>query len=56
MLMLCGLFACNTSLDLQKDFDFEVELLTVPGSIAPGEQVEMRFTIKSIEGRYDSTK
>lgn len=56
VLMLCGLIACNTSLDLQKDFDFEVELLPVPGNIAPGEQVEMRFTIKSVEGSYDSTK
>jgi hypothetical protein len=55
-LLLCGLVACDTSLDLQKDFDFEVELLPVPSTVAVNEQVEMRFTIKPVGGSYDSTK
>jgi hypothetical protein len=54
--LLCGLVACDASLDLQKDFDFEVELLPIPSTVALGEQVEMRFTIKPVGGSYDSTK
>jgi hypothetical protein len=57
VLALCWLTAaCDASLDLQRDFDFEVELLPVPSTVMPGEQAEMRFTIKSVGGSYDSTK
>jgi hypothetical protein len=55
-LLLCGLVACDASLDLQRDFDFEVELLPVPSAVALDEQVEMRFTIRSVGGSYDSTR
>ncbi|MDR1225752.1 MAG: DUF3872 domain-containing protein, partial [Prevotellaceae bacterium] len=54
--LLCGLTACDASLEVQTDFDFEIELLPVPSSVMPGEQVELRFTIEGAEGSYDSTK
>jgi hypothetical protein len=55
-LLLCGFAACDASLSLQTDFDFELELLPVPSSVMPGEQVEMRFSIRGVGGSYDSTK
>ncbi|MDR0414030.1 MAG: DUF3872 domain-containing protein [Prevotellaceae bacterium] len=55
-LLICGLGGCDGRLDLRTDFGFEVELLPVPASVLPGEEVEMRFTLKSVGGSYDSTR
>jgi hypothetical protein len=54
--MLCGFAACESSLEVQTEFDFEVELLPVPSAVALNEQVEIRFSIKGVGGSYDSTK
>jgi uncharacterized protein (DUF58 family) len=51
-----GLSCCDGELDVQTDFDFTVELLPVPSVVQPGEQVEMRFSVKSVGGSYDSTR
>jgi hypothetical protein len=52
-----GLSACDDGqLSLQTDFDFAVELLPVPGAVALGEQVEMRFALVRAGGRYDSAR
>lgn len=42
-------------LDIQQDFPFEVTVMPVPGEIANGQTVELRFTIKAI-GNYSGAK
>lgn len=49
------LCSCN-DLHVQQDFDFEVSHLPVPSQVGDGETVEIRFELRHIEGRYDSTR
>lgn len=51
--ILC--FSCS-DLHVQQDFDFEVSHLPVPSQVGDGEEVEIRFELRHIEGRYDSTR
>jgi uncharacterized protein (DUF58 family) len=50
------LSACNDSLSLQTNFDFEVSVLPYYTNISANETVELRLEIKSIDGNYDKTE
>jgi len=51
-----GLLSCNDKLEIKKDFDFEVTYLPYRSSgVELGEQVEIRFQIRSIGGQYEGT-
>ncbi|MDE5703369.1 MAG: DUF3872 domain-containing protein, partial [Bacteroidales bacterium] len=49
------LTACN-DITIKQDFDFEVTHLPVPSQVGDGEEVELRFQLRHIEGRYDSNR
>jgi hypothetical protein len=56
-LLLALLFtACDDSLSLQTNFDFEVTVLPYYTNISPNEEVELRLEIKSPDGSYDGTE
>lgn len=56
MLSLLFLSSCDKKkLSIQQDFPFEATVLPVPGEIARGQRVEMRFEIKS-KGSFDGAK
>ncbi len=49
------LTACN-DITVKQDFDFDVTHLPVPSQVGDGEEVELRFQLRHIEGRYDSNR
>lgn len=49
------LSACN-DITVRQDFDFEVTHLPVPSQVGDGEEVELRFLLRHIDGRYDSNR
>lgn len=55
LLFVFALNSCDKELDIQTDFPFELEVMPVPKSIAKGETVTIRCTIKA-EGNYENTK
>ncbi|MDR2409723.1 MAG: DUF3872 domain-containing protein [Bacteroidales bacterium] len=50
------LVACNDSLSLQTNFDFEVSVLPYYTTISANETVELRLEIKSNGGHYEGTE
>ncbi|WP_165835268.1 DUF3872 domain-containing protein [Chryseobacterium viscerum] len=55
LMILFTLSSCNKELDVKTDFPFEFQVMPVPKSIAKGETVTIRCTIKT-EGNYQRTK
>jgi hypothetical protein len=53
--LLCAT-GCSDGLDIKSDYDFEVELLPVPSTLAKDERAEMRITLVNIDGTYENTK
>lgn len=55
MTLFFTLGSCDNELEVKTDFPFELIVMPVPKSIAKGESVEIRCTLKS-EGNYQGTK
>ncbi|WP_316795492.1 DUF3872 domain-containing protein [Pedobacter agri] len=55
LLMVLVLHSCEKELDIQTDFPFELDVMPVPKSIAKGETIPIRCTIRA-DGSYSSTK
>ncbi|ANF50325.1 hypothetical protein A0O34_07260 [Chryseobacterium glaciei] len=55
LLFVFALNSCDKELDIKTDFPFELQVMPVPKSIAKGETVTIRCTLKT-EGNYESTQ
>ncbi|MBT2559823.1 DUF3872 domain-containing protein [Pedobacter sp. ISL-68] len=56
LIVMIGLLnSCDKELEIKTDFPFELEVMPVPKSIAKGETVTIRCTIKA-EGNYEGVK
>lgn len=55
LLMLLSLASCDKELDVKTDFPFELQVMPVPKSIAKGEKVTIRCTLKT-PADYQGTK
>lgn len=55
LIFVFALNSCDKELDIKTDFPFEFEVMPVPKSIAKGETVTIRCTIKA-GGNYENTK
>ncbi|RLJ75115.1 TraQ conjugal transfer family protein [Pedobacter alluvionis] len=55
MALLFTIMSCNDELDVKTNFPFEVEVMPVPKSIAVGETVPIKCTIKA-GGNYSGTQ
>lgn len=45
LLAVLGLAACNDKIDVNREYDFALSCWHLPEEIAPGERVEIRFTL-----------
>ncbi|WP_390612527.1 TraQ conjugal transfer family protein [Alistipes onderdonkii] len=41
------LYGCNDGIDVRQEYDFSVSTWHLPAAVGPGEEVEIRFTIRS---------
>lgn len=55
LLILFTVSSCDKDLEVKTDFPFELHIMPVPKSIAKGETVTIRCSVKT-EGNYQGTK